>query len=796
MDGKLVAFVAAVELLVLVQSRDARSAELQEIVVTAQKREQSLQEVSAPVTAIDADRLQNAHIDNLEDLQLIAPSITFGTDFNIAKVFIRGVGENTSTTGSEPGVALHVDGAVVARPEAQLTSLFDLERVEVLRGPQGTLYGRNATGGSINLITRKPTAQLDGYARITGGNFDALAVEAALGGPVSDAIRVRLAVKDEQHSGFGKNPVTGNDVDDLNRRMARAEVMVLPTNNVDWLLSGEWFRQNDASGALHFWRESFLGIPALAATGIGGYAVNPRDLASEDDPHTSTDTWAVTSTLNWHLSDALTVTNISNYRDFRTSATQDLDVSAVVNSLAADGQASTIQRRDVMSRQKSTEFQLKYEADRLNGVFGLFYFNEDQTPTDTVGVAPVFGAASNLALLAKGPIIVDGTPNAPPFDPQAALALCNTYAHATPIAGSTPIPPKRVCAHSIFGTDAYAAFGQTTIGLGRFSNALESLSLKLGGRYSWERRTSANPSIIFARNGLGPVLVTTAGATYRTRNFSDFTPEAGLEWRPVERLLFYYTYSEGFKSGAGENAAGSTNIVGPEKIRNHEVGLKSEWLDRRLAVNLAAFSYRLNGLQISKTINDPVAGFVTRFENAASVSGKGVELELLGAPMDRLRVTASIDYLHARFDNFTTADPLDPRNIAGQPLYNPQIIQLAGNPTRNSPDWSGDLHGEWDLLGLKLPASGYLTLSGDLSYKSEIFFTEFDRLLEGSRAYAMLDASLRYTSGDDKITLELWGKNLTDILRPSSTFALATARTIGVSYLPPRTYGVTAGYRF
>jgi len=796
MDRRPVVPVLALGLIISAQPYSALSAELQEVIVTAEKREQSLQQVSAPVTALSGDRLQNAHIDNLGDLQLIAPSITFGTDFNIAKVFIRGVGANTSTTGSEPGVALHVDGAVVARPEAQLTSLFDLERVEVLRGPQGTLYGRNATGGSINLITRKPTAQLDGYARVTGGNYGALAVEAALGGPVSDAIRVRIAAKDEQRSGFGKNPVTGNDVDDLNRRMARLEVMVLPTDSVDWLLSGEWFRQNDASGALHFWRESFLGIPALNATGIGGYAVNPRDLASEYDPHTSTDTWAITSTLNWHVSDAFTVTNISNYRNFKTSVTQDLDVSAVINSLAADGQASTIQRRDVVSRQKSTELQLKYAADRLNGVLGFFYFNEDQTPTDTVDVAPVFGAPSNLALLANGPIIIDGTPAAPPFDPQAALALCNTYAHATPIASSTPIPPKRVCAHSIFGTDAYAIFGQTTIGLGRFTSELDTLSLKLGGRYSWERRTSANPSIIFARSGRGPVLVTTTAATQRARSFSDFTPEAGLEWRPVERLLLYYTYSKGFKSGAGENAAGSTNIVGPEKITNHEIGLKSEWLDRRLAVNLAAFSYRLTGLQISKTINDPVAGFVTRFENAAGVTGKGVELEALGAPTEHLRLSASVNYLHSRFTDFTTADPLDPRNIAGQPLFNPQIIQLAGNPTRNSPDWSGDLHAEWDLLGLRLPASGYLTLSGDVSYKSEIFFTEFDRLLEGSRAFTMLDASLRYTSGDDKITLELWGKNLTDVLRPSSTFALATARTIGASYLPPRTYGVTAGYRF
>lgn len=736
----------AIGCMVTFASQTAGAAELEEVVVTAQKREQSLQDVSAAVTAIGIERLQDAHVNNLEDLQLIASAVTFGSDFNVAKLFVRGVGQNTSTTGSEPGVALHVDGAVVARPEAQLTSLIDLDRVEVLRGPQGTLYGRNATGGSINLITRKPTARLDGYARVTAGNYDALILESALGGPVSDGIRVRLAVKDEQRSGFGVNPVTGADVDDLNRRMARVQLMFLPTDNVDWLLGGEWYRQDDASGALKFWRESFFGIPALAASGIGGYAADRRDLASESDPHTSTKTWAFTSTLNLRINDAFTVTNISNYRDFETSVTQDLDISAIVNSLAANGRPSTVQRRDVESRQTSTEFHFKYAGDWLNGVLGLFYFNEDQTPTDTVDVAPVFGAPSNLALLASGPIIVDRVPVSPPYDPQAALALCNTFAHAAPIDSATPIAPKRVCAHSIFGTDAYAVFGQTTIGLGRFMSALDTVSLKLGGRYSWETRRSANPSIIFAAAGRGPVLVSTVNATHRKREFSDFTPEAGLEWRPTERLMVYYTYSEGFKSGAGENAAASTTIVGPENIRNHSLGLKSEWFDRRLVANIDVFSYRLDGLQISKTINDPVAGFITRFENAARVSGKGVELELMAAPVDSLRVTASASYLDSKFDDFTTADPLDPRNIAGQSLFNPQIIQLADNPTRNSPQWAGNLHIDWDVPGLTLPADGYLRLAGDVSYKDTIYFTEFHRLLEGSRAYTMYDASLKYTS--------------------------------------------------
>src|SRR5690606_12857935 len=167
------------------------------IVVTAQRREQSLQDVTASVVAIGADRLDEAQINNLQDLQTIVPSVNFGNDFNQAKIFIRGVGANTSTTGNATGVALHVDGAVVSRAEAQLTSLFDLERVEVLRGPQGTLYGRNATGGSINLITAKPTRDFSGYVRATYGNFDTLITEGAISGPITDTILFRVAAKSE-----------------------------------------------------------------------------------------------------------------------------------------------------------------------------------------------------------------------------------------------------------------------------------------------------------------------------------------------------------------------------------------------------------------------------------------------------------------------------------------------------------------------------------------------------------------------------------------------------------------------
>jgi iron complex outermembrane receptor protein len=813
----------AVGLLLCIGARvpAAGAAELEEVVVTAQKREQSLQEASVAVTALGQERLEAAHVNNIEDLQLIVPSVYFGNDFNMAKVTIRGVGSNTSTTGSETGVALHVDGAVVSRAEAQLTSLFDLERVEVLRGPQGSLYGRNAVGGSINLITAKPTEKLDGYARLGYGNYDYVNFEGAISGPLaSDWLLGRLAVKSEDRNGFGTNPITGHDVDDLDRKMVRGLLQFNFTDDFDALLTGEYYKQDDRSRALKYRRDAFPGVVRLTSGGcqpVGSpctYATDPRDEASELDPFTDTKTWAVTGILNWHLNETFTLTNITNYRDFKTVIGQDLDLAATANSLATTGFNTTYQRRDVNSKQTSSELQLKFEGARLNGVFGLFYLDETQRPVDTVGLNAFFGQAHILPVLANPasgafpPISatglqIDGV-NVPavPIDPLYAAQLCNTaeYVHVDP---ANPPAPKRVCIHSDLGTKVYAAFGQVNVTFGDWI-------LKLGGRYSDEERTASNPSIVVARNGLGPVLLTTADGTFNKRDFHDFTPEVGLTWRPNDDLMLYYTYSEGFKAGAGENAApgAATSfvsvIVDPEKIKNHEIGLKSTWLGNRLAVNVAAYTYDVAGQQINKTLSGGPAGFSTIFENAAQTSADGVELEVFAAPTDRFRVSGALSYLHSRYDDFLTKDPLDPRNVSGgAPAGNPATdfvppngvpdVQLAGNPTRNSPDWAGTLHAEYDFA---LAASGTLRLMGDVSYKDNVYFTEFARLLEGQKAYTILDLQFRYLSADGRWTADLWGKNLTDEQVASSTFQLATARVIGVTYMPPRTYGIAVGYKF
>jgi iron complex outermembrane receptor protein len=772
------------------------------IVVTAQRREQTLQDVSASVVAIGADRLENSQINSLQDLQTVVPSVEFGNDFNQAKIFIRGVGANTSTTGNATGVALHVDGAVVARAEAQLTSLFDLERVEVLRGPQGTLYGRNATGGSINLITAKPTEELSGYGRLTYGNYNAIVAEGAVSGPITDGILFRVAAKSEDRDGFGKNPATGSDVDDLNRKMVRGQLQFDFSPSTDLLLMAEYFRQDDHSGAIHYLRASFPDVPRLAPLGVGGYAAKPRDLASEAETGTNTRTYSFTGTFHSEISEALTLTDIANYRRFKSSLYQDLDLSAVIDSLQANGQATTIQERRIDSTQYSNELQVNYQVTNFDLVVGGFYFHERQRPIDNVGLARRNGMASNIPILQAAGIDLD-----------EAYALCGY----SPTGGSTVIAPKRVCIHSNLGDEAWAVFGQANIGLGLISPALDTFTLKLGGRYSHERVTSENPAIIIARNGLGPVVHFTAAGTHTERSFADFTPEAGLEWHPNRDLMLYYTYSEGFKAGSGENAAGSTTIVNPEKIKNHEVGVKAT-VGRGISVNLAGYSYKLKGAQLNKTIAGGAGGFTTIFENAAETKAKGIELDVFGRVTPNFRVSGSLAYTDAEYVDFVTLDPIDPRNVNTPPAppYNPVTnpdptafgapcdgdldpatptceIQLAGNRVRNTPKWAWNVHAEYDI---PFAGGGEVTLQGDVTHKSRIYFTEYQRDIESSAPYTFVDLGAMYHAANDRLSLQLWVKNLFDIDRRASTFALATGRLLGATYLPPRTYGATVGYKF
>jgi iron complex outermembrane recepter protein len=742
-------------------------AQLEEVVVTAQKRAQSLQDVSLAVTAVEAERLRDNQVISIEDLQYIAPSISFGNVLGFAKVFVRGIGLNDQTAGIDPSVAVHVDGAVINDPTAHFTSLFDVDRVEVLRGPQGTLYGRNATGGSLNIITAKPTRELEAYARATAGNYNLLLAEGALSGPLSEKLSARLAFRVNTHDGYGINEVTGNDVDDADQKGARLHLKFDFTEAMDVLLSGEYYEEDDHALGLKFLRESFpqyaadpsltpAQARALAPLGLGGFPTGERNFASEFDPQNKKETWSVTSTYSWRLNDRFTLVDIANYREVEGTFIHDLDMSAVVNRPEAPpvgtGNFPTIQTRFGNSDQISNELQLQCECGKLTGLAALYYFTQNLSGDNRSGLTPT---------------------------------------------GDVPgLPQQRVVLQGESEADSWSAFMHWTYNLN------EQFAFKLGGRYTSETRSieNRNTVFIFVPNGAGglvlrppPLPNPTITLLSSKESFDAFTPLGGVEWRPSNRMMLYYTYSEGFKSGVGLLGQTVSGIARPETIENHEIGLKSTWLDDRALLNLAVFTYDLQDLQLGRTIpaGGGGAGFVNRFENAAEVEASGAEVEALWRATDRLTLAGSVAWLDVEFAEFDTVDLFDVNNV-----LNPSAVPVqswAGNRPRNSPEWAYNLHGEQEI---PLGASGALTLAADVSYKSEQFFSEFNNDLERVGAYTLVDAHLTYKPVDARWALSFWGKNLTDELVEAGTFAVSLTRAVGRTYLPPRTYGVTFDYTF
>lgn len=774
---RIILFITAVIIALPVVVRAAGP--LEEIVVTATKRTESIQDVSIAVSAFSGDRLRDAHILDIEDLQFIAPSVTVGNDFGTAQLFMRGLGQNSILNSIDPSVGLYVDGAVINAPAAQLFSFFDLERIEVSRGPQGTLFGRNTTGGAINLITAKPTEELEGYARVSAGKYSLVETEGALSGPLlENKVLGRVAWKTARRDGFGDNEFTGNDVDDLDQLMFRSSFQFNINDRMDFLLTGEYGEQSDRSFAFKFQEVSFPEAQPgdnLFAQGTGGFPTGgPRNVSMEFDPSNERETWSVTGTFNWQMTDNVLFRSITNYRDIDVDMRQDIDLSSVANrrdSFDPDARGnSTVTQQIHLREQFSQELQLHYNGDfmgkRVDAVAGYYFFDEDAFFANRIGTFPDRG---------RQRVFPDGS--LAPTDPRVKL-LSN----------------GDLSSHSVFWN--------VRVGV------IEGITLKAGGRWTRDEREVVNENQVFVPRFAPPcqaqfplpdppeVAALRPGVVECTifppgfddnKNFTDYTTEIGLEWRPdfIPDALLYYTFSEGFKAGTAPG--GTTNVtdfVDPEEITNHEFGLKSIWLNGTLRLNIAGFFYDIDGLQLQVALPAGPANFVTVFSDDTSQEAHGIEVEADWAVTDRLRLSGALAWLDAEFINLLGVDPLDPG----------VFDQFAGNEPRRSPEWSGNIRAAYDL-----PVSedfGRLTVSAEGSFKDNHFFDEFNnhRLSEG--AYWLLDARLRYRSPSERWSFEVWGKNLTNELVRAENRALGTGRVVARTFLEPVAWGVTLGFNY
>jgi iron complex outermembrane receptor protein len=716
------------------------AAELEEVIVTAQKREQSLQDVSVAVTALTGDELLRSNIMSIEDLQTRVPGVTFGNDFSFAKLFIRGVGLNSSFAGIDPSVALHVDGAVVAQASAQFASLFDLERVEALRGPQGTLYGRNATGGSINLITAKPTQNFSGYTNVSVGGSDlSYGLNSAVSGPLTESTLGRLAVHYQHHDGYGIHTGSGKEIDDLNVMATRGHLQFNFSDSVDLLLSGEYAKEDDHSKSVHFIAPMFPvpPVPSLRSPGLPNVSIDSRDAGGDFRPSYESETWSTTATLNVQLSEAVTIKSLTNYREFDDQLVQDFDVSDTVNGAFPPAATSTTQLQAIGDEQFSEELQFIYEGESLHGIAAAYYLTE---------------SIDSLVLIGR--------------DPERSPER------------------SRVIVPATLDVDAWAVFTNFTYDFNRF------FSVKAGARYSAEERSEENQFAV--ASPVSPAAIPDPPRS-ATREYSNFSPELGVELRPIDDVMLYLTYSEGFKSGTANLGERVPNLVDPETIENFEAGMKSRLLNDELALNIAAFKYKVEDAQYDRTYAIVAPPFyAARLENAATTDGRGVELETSWLATDRFKVSLNGTYYHIRFDKFLSQNPINPALFGPGGLTLP-LEDLSGNRPRNTPDWSAELSAtyEWPLTN-----GGTLALTGAAASRDKQYYTEFNDEITSQDSYTLYDANLLYTAPGEKFTMNLWGKNLSDEMVVAGVYVISTTRTITGTYLPPRTYGVTVGYKF
>lgn len=754
------------------------------IVVTATKRETKLSDLSVAVSAVSAQKLADTQIVALEDLQVAVPGLKIGNDFAFAKLYIRGLGLNSSLPGLDPSVALNVDGAVVAQPTQQFASLYDLERVEVLRGPQGTLYGRNATGGSVNLVTSKPTDDFEGYTRVTvGGDELNLLVEGAVSGPLTDGIQARIAFRHQNRDGFGTHTLTGLDVDDANKFGVRGQVNFDISDTVSNLVMVEYYEENERSKAVKFLGPSFSSatiaalqadttldprlraqIPNLVTLAGPDALLNSRNVGGDEAPVGNLETLSVTNTFEAEIGETFTFRSISNFRRGESFLLQDFDVSNVRNGVS-NTLPSTVQIQYVENEQFSQELQLLFDTDRFRGILGGYYFTDDSFAVVPIGTNPS-AAFNRLGELDDER--AEGNPG------PAPLARPTTRSF---------FPDARVIIPGDLEIEAIAIFGNVTFDL------TDSFRVKLGARYSDESRDIVVNTFL---PGAGPGLQLPTGSD--SRSFSDFTPEVGFEY-DLGDLLVYATYSEGFKSGSAALVDGTPLLTEPETIENWEAGLKGNFLDGRLYLALAGFVYTVEGAQFDRTrLTAAGPRFDTSVENAATTEGAGIEIEGTAYLTDELRIDFDGTYYDIEYSEFVTTDPLDPlgalQGLAGLPV---RTVDLSGNRPRNTPEYTFGVRGTYET---DLASGGNIQASAAYNYTGSQFYTEFNDSRLAADSYGILDANLKYTFPNDALSVNLWVRNLTDEFVVSGAFAVSTSRTITGTYLPPRQYGLTVGYTF
>lgn len=728
------------------------TSQVQEILVTAEKRSTSLQRTPVAVTAITSETIAEHQVRDLRDIQAIVPNFKMGDAEGISQITVRGVGSSVFKPGSEGEVAVNENEVYIARGVAQQTGLFDVSGLEVLRGPQGTLYGRNATAGAVNITTTRPSDTFSGYGEATIGNYNDIRFEGGLGGPLdkNGKLLLRVAGFEEHHNGYGKNLVTGNGVEDKDAYGVRATLVYLPTDALQGTLIAEYFHQQDHSGQFHYFGPGgTTGLPG--ASGLqpvfiteGGFApTNPRDVAYPVDGSFGLRTFALTGIIDWKSDGPFSVRSVTGYRDQRAPYTFNIDGGSTQNAQGFS---------DEPAHQISEELQLHYDTNGLHITAGGYFFHENDN------VVPQYFVFSSY--------------------------LINRDF------GLTPASPfiRFLSQQAVLKTNAYAGYGQGSY------NITSKLSLTAGVRYSTETKSDTSQFGVqlttpYPSNAPFPNPVMLKDVT-----FSSVTPKFGVQYQLEPRTMIYATYAKGFKSGGFDVGVANPLPYQPEQLTDYEGGIKTTLVDGRLRANVAGFYYNYTNLQVQQ-----VLGTAVQTSNAANAKVYGLEGEFTFLVTPDFELNASASWTHARYGQFCGSDGAQPNIVTPSscPTVNggllPHEADLSGNSLSNAPDWRGNLAGQYTFNLL----TGSLIFRGELEYSSRFYFAPDNLSFLSQAPYAKVDLYVTYRP-NKTWQVRAYLKNIGDVTTKTSALvasALVGSPIIG-SVAPPRTFGIQLAYKF
>lgn len=722
---------------------------IDEIIVTAGRRVENLQEVPIAISVLNDLTLQINDIKNLEEIASRSPGLTV-TSFSLGQpsIHMRGIGSNDDGAAMDNSVIVFLDDVYVGRITTIDLNVLDLERVEVLRGPQGTLYGKNAIGGAIRLISKSPTVDPELRLQLSAGNLDAKGINLLANGPLHTHWQGRLSIDARQRDGWQDNLILGGEKQhDRNSWAARSKLRFAPHENLEALWSFDLSRDNhNATGRIPVRGGVPLtildengdpipqrdndGNPLLDAEGQPLYETKlPTDIFAElggsptraangTQGFTDRDIWGLNQQLSGQTNSGSWV-SISSYRDSTFGWLEDsIGLPASITDQTISSHV------DETHRQFSQEFrwasapeleslETATPADRFSYVMGVYFLYEHTNRTERF-----------------------------PFSDATARTSQNNR------------------------TNSYAVFGQLNYQLN------DRTTLILGGRYNHDTKKLRQES----ESGGAPGIILEDFQLSSRESWQDFSPRFAFSYHLLEDQLLYGSIARGMKSGGFQGAPGTVALaqrtIDPEFAWAYELGYKSQWFQDRLRLNVAAFYTDYQDLQVVQFQTTDNFG-IFQTDNAASANLRGFELEFDAFPLSGLTLSGSYAFLRATYDSFNDLEGRD----------------FTGNRLRQAPKHSANLALEYDYP----LETGTLRLHADYRYQSKSF-REPDNNITVQPAYRLLDASLSFLAINNRWEASLWGKNLLDEEYIAHLYVLG-----GNDYAlfgTPRTYGLTLTWHF